>query len=670
MTTYLHVIRLERVLVDGEIEEISFTKGVNVISGPSNSGKTTWLRILDYILGKDEKITDVFHDDVLARKYHRYIGYFDINGQNIVIHRTPFSQGSTTKVFINDIEYTTEDFSIEILRLLNIPSDVKFPKGNPYTSAWVDISFRILYRHIYRREDHWGDIADRQPINEQYAAQYQLFGIADKIYSVDFNQQIKSEKQLALLEIRKEQFTIALDKLVEEMSPKNEEDRIFAANENEIQILINKLENEIKNVEKQRNNIVEDKLVELSTKNDSLSRDLAERRASLLIEQERVIDMRGSNVKTLKYYSNLLQQIEEELTRLKRTKKTGIISDLRVTHCPACDQEIKRLPTNDDLCFVCSQKTDNIEKPYEERVDFEIAQLNSEKEELIEITSKLNKDLIAIGNRLERNREEVAYLERNIAPIKTSLYALTNEQVSALDVKRGRLEEQIQNLKRLIHNIDYKHKLNQEIFAIEKEIVKTSRAVESQTHEIDFNTIAEDLGDSMQVYVDRISMLRPDIWVDKGKISVTITDSRIAFYVNNKSWNALSKLDKDIFLLAYHYGMLCLTSRRHYRYPGLVIIDLHADLGESVASSYNYLVAPFEQLCTGLKEQKPLQVIITGRRFDGLKNVNHITLDTTWKVTTHHIQPDIPTFLLSTGIGLPEPQQRNTDERSDANQAP
>jgi hypothetical protein len=61
----LSIHRLERQLWTGNIETLTFQAGVNLVTGPPNTGKTNWLRMLDYIFGETSPFEAAFEDELL-----------------------------------------------------------------------------------------------------------------------------------------------------------------------------------------------------------------------------------------------------------------------------------------------------------------------------------------------------------------------------------------------------------------------------------------------------------------------------------------------------------------------------------------------------------------------------------------------------------------------------
>jgi hypothetical protein len=639
MAKYIHIKSIKRIDKQGTVEEITFTEGVNIVTGKPNAGKTTWLRQIDFILGKNINIAELFPDEELSAKYVELRGLFDINGSEVEIVRKPLSLGEMTKVSVNGESINISDFSQNILKKIGIPPDVKFPKGNPYTTQWVELGFRSLLRHMYRREELWGDIADKQPPNEQYAAQYQFFNIATTIYSKEYDQKVVDEKALAVLEAQKKQYNDILNRIAQEMAPKGEE-VLHYATEEDINSRIVELEQSLLNIQHKKTDLIEARLN--TQREEAIDENHVERETTLLSDHVEIvaqIEQHENNLHALKKqrqkYSVLEQSFGDEVMKLKRSKTSNIIADLKISHCPACDQTLasKNQSPDDNSCFLCHQEITPVEAAnINDRIEFEINQMSSEKSELKEMMEGIDKEIARIEDLIKQLGDRLYYIQREIKPIKDKLYALSIPELTTFDVQTGRIEEQIINYQRLLKNVKYKQDLNQQIKILNKKIEKELETQELGKKSIDFSSIANDMEKSMQYYVDHIVKSNPtkETWSKRGKIGVGINDTRVSFYVNNKSWDSLGGQDKDIFLLAYHFGLLGLTARKSYQFPGLIIIDLPPQLGEIKESSYNYLVHPFLKVCKAYKGKRPLQVVFAGRSFDGIKDVNTINLENSW----------------------------------------
>ena len=64
----LTISRLARHPRFSSSDELVFEKGVNLLLGDKDAGKTKWLQMLDFLLGDTSKPQDAFGDE-LAQKY-------------------------------------------------------------------------------------------------------------------------------------------------------------------------------------------------------------------------------------------------------------------------------------------------------------------------------------------------------------------------------------------------------------------------------------------------------------------------------------------------------------------------------------------------------------------------------------------------------------------------
>ena len=86
------------------------------------------------------------------------------------------------------------------------------------------------------------------------------------------------------------------------------------------------------------------------------------------------------------------------------------------------------------------------------------------------------------------------------------------------------------------------------------------------------------------------------------------------------------------FLLAYHYGLMSLTSVPECRYPGFVMLDFPAEMidGSSVADKENFVLEPFIRLLNQ-DGMEGMQLIAAGSAFEGIEEVNRIELREIWR---------------------------------------
>ena len=211
ITKNLMIKQLSRMPKTGDFDELNFRRGVNVLVGESSTGKTQWLKMLNFLMGdRDSNVSNAFESD-LVEKYDSVKGVFILGDQEITLERNWKQSGNKGKIYIDGRAIRAEDFSMEFLSSLNIPT-LYYPQGNPLSSRkWPELSWRSLLRHVYRKQSSWGDLADKQVPVEQHACILLFLGIAEYLFSPEYKQLVDKQKEIYTKEVRKEEFVNTLN---------------------------------------------------------------------------------------------------------------------------------------------------------------------------------------------------------------------------------------------------------------------------------------------------------------------------------------------------------------------------------------------------------------------------------------------------------------------------
>lgn len=203
------VTELVRTPEAGPEDRLELKEGVNVVVGPPNTGKTKWLQMLDFVLGNDGVAEEVFGEDI-AEKYETITARFVVAGEELEVQRRWKEPGAKGKVFLNSEMIALKDFLHDLLARLGIPV-LHYPQGNPLGQrTWLELGWRSLYRHMYRRQTMWGDIADKQPESEQHASILQFVGLAEKLFSGEYGRLVEKQKKIVELQGSKDQYMAVL----------------------------------------------------------------------------------------------------------------------------------------------------------------------------------------------------------------------------------------------------------------------------------------------------------------------------------------------------------------------------------------------------------------------------------------------------------------------------
>ncbi len=220
-TKCLKIASASRQRKDGGTESLAFADGVNLIVGEPNTGKTRWLELIDFVMGDDGTAEDKL-GEALFTKYTSASIHLVIGTERLNVQRRWQEPGVKTKIFVDDKACDIGEFRQLMLERLGIPA-VHYPQGNPYGSrTWSELGFRSLFRHLYRRQRFWGDVADLQPTSEQHACILQFVGIAEKIYSQEYGDLVKAQKRIADLEARRDSFQSTLNEITREIVSEKE----------------------------------------------------------------------------------------------------------------------------------------------------------------------------------------------------------------------------------------------------------------------------------------------------------------------------------------------------------------------------------------------------------------------------------------------------------------
>ncbi len=633
----IRILRIERQKTAGHAEALLFDQGVNVLVGRPNTGKTRWLQTLDYLLGDSgANPFEANEDEHLAILYSSASADLHIADETLHVERKWNETGAKSKVFVNGVPMGAQEFQRLLLEKLGIPL-LHFPKGNPYSGqTWPELSFRMLLRHIYRRQRFWADIADLQPEGEQHACLLQFLGLAQNVFSDEYGELIQLRGEANKLKARREQYESTLHQLAGDVLV--DPDLKGAVTLPRVQEAEKRLEEQSLRLLEKRTEILEGvRTNKLPPAGRGRSAELGEKRASLIVSiadlRRKVAEVSERTAEIRTYKETLLGEID----RLNRVTDAGeLLADLRVTHCPACDQTVSDKGRDSHSCFLCHQELPNgpaLNELGAARLKFESDRLNGEMEEADQLLDLLSRDFNRFSKQIVDSNETLVMIENELAPLRAAVSSLVSEEISAIDMELGELNERQRQLGRLKGAVELGLQLGAQIHDIEKQIRPLEEKVTEMIRATDFDEAERLLADGMNNYLTAINRLKPGIW-PHSDVSVGITSNSFRFKVGSRKWQAaLGGTDSLYFLMAYHYGLLTLSAQKGCHYPGLSILDMPAEFaGELIEDKENFIVQPFIELLQQ-EEYEQAQMIITGASFAGLdgatrRQLTHIHVST------------------------------------------
>lgn len=620
--TFLSILSLNRRFAAGGNERLLFKEGVNLLVGSPNTGKTKWLQTLDYLLG--DPGPDPFEgdeDEGLALKYDAASAQIRIGEQTFWISRRWKEPGGKGKIYVDQEPMLAREFQHWLLDKLGIPL-LNFPKGNPMSGqTWPELSFRMLLRHIYRRQGFWTDLADRQPEAEQLACVLQFSGLAEHVFSPDYGTLVEYKLQVEKLKIRRENYTAMLNQLSREL---------LADGDIQLDVSVVTIASAKTRLEEHRTRLLQERDVLLSTTADTVlppgqrSRvaELGALRAATSVGIEEISRRQKEAAERLGEIERYRRDLAEEIERMDRAADAGaVLADLRITHCPACDQTVRPTIGNSHDCFLCHQHL-----PADPMIEgMGTARLRFERDRLVGELAEADELLAMIGREAEKlaadgaaAEAELRAIDRELAPARSAVAALAQDNVSAIDLMLGQIDERDRQLDRVGEALGVGLEITREIAQLEKLIAPLEVSVAASTRAIDFDVAAEQLELGMNAYLEALNQIQPQTW-RHNPVRVELSGRAFRVLVGRRLWSkALGGTDSLYFLMAYHYGLLTLSTVQGCHYPGLVIIDVPGDfLGEKIGDKENFIVQPFIGLL-GHEDYARAQVIMTGASFEGL----------------------------------------------------
>lgn len=626
-TRILRIKNVARYPMDGDHDRLEFEEGVNVIVGEMNTGKTKWLQMIDFALGDQYGPEEAFAQE-LADKYERVTLALDVGGEEIVVERRWKEIGAKTKIFVNEEGMTPKQFSEFILEKLNIPL-INVPSGNPYADrTWPELSWRELYRHMYKQENLWSDLVQKQVEVVRSACILQFLDVARNLYSEAYGLYVAKQKEKAKLEAQKDVFVGVMQDLA--MDLVRQPEMTVSITPDSINASRKRLDDRLAEIQKQREELLRtlDRNTSKDSKDYSTTKDHLEVLYGKLghLEGERNQNARRRN--ELVEYSKTL---ETELAKFARAKTSvSVFADLKVTHCPACDQLVPTPSLSSNLCHVCGQphvSTTNDETEGKHRIEFEEQQVSEELDELKKLIAELEQEAKMLDAQITDMRHTIRGEQRAIHDAQAFAIRAIPPELSLLDQEAGQISAEQAQLDRVSRSLGNREQMSSKITALDKEIAALDSEIKSITPSINYSDLGDLLADRMNDYLNSLNADRLSKW-KTGRVSVKLRKDDLEIMLDGQRWTAKAGgTAQYIVQLAYHYALFSLTKDHSYNYPGFLIIDFppHFAKAANLRDSETYLLEPFVKLCS-LPDMKGAQVIIAGRAFDNLANANFIHL--------------------------------------------
>ncbi len=431
-------LRLNKLLLIGDDKhyEVKFKNGLNFITGPISTGKSTILELIDYCLGK--KRHKNYEEVRLKCKYVALDLY--LNNQRFLIERPLFSFDLPVKIYNWNEESNSfeDDFDFFIVtmpkeenslaRFLQDKLEIPEMKLSGQT-----FSFRDLFKYSYVSQTNIDseNILDEKNYVKAFKRKPTLEIILNSLNQLlnELKNDKKEQSQLINELLDRKEAIVKFLRDVELFSTKSQNEDRKAA------LIIKRTEHlseliEVKNNGKLKNDntkSLEFQLFKLRDRIESLS------------EEENEIR------KYITKLNLLLNQYSNEIIKLDYLiLSNGKLQSIEFSSCPSCSSEIDKKAHNN--CDLCGNILTEYNEEEEKAIKLERKRLNMRLNSLKDFIEEQNELLYDKSKLKEKRKREIYEIEDKINTIQKQYISPFIEKIELLNRSIGELDKKIENL--------------------------------------------------------------------------------------------------------------------------------------------------------------------------------------------------------------------------------
>ena len=582
--------------------EVHFHKGLNYISGPTSTGKTAILELIDYAFGKKnhksyieigESCTDVELEFYISENLYKIKRPLSAFKEPVLLQtydsvKEKFTQARTLEIDIPSNEKSLSYFLLSKLNLTNL-----IIRGD-------DFSFRDLFKFSYLKQTN---IDNENILNEQNWAlngkEKATFEIILDIYDSllgDLQQSLKIEKEnLKVKEIRYE----AVREFLKTAEVENYETvQVKSVDiDSKLEDINSKIENYKSDILKTEvGNDVNELVVLISDQKEKLSN-----LRNKFSDQEQYIQK--LQLLENQYFADI-EKISEQIAGIKAINKYEYL------YCPNCLRPISL--HEESSCLLCHQNMDDI-----------VIEINDLKKERKKLTKKKNELHTYIDSEKEKNIRvglEINKLQDNINSDEEKLDNLTRQyinplatEISLLSIKSGQLYEEKKSLNESLKFIE--ELTNLEMLLSEKriEVEGIEEQIERQKHKAAKEGKLKQLSEIFSTIL--LSFDFPNLY------EAYIDTKSYLPHVRGRKYSDLGSLGAvTLITMAYYLSIMICSEVKTGNHLGLLMIDTpRKNLGASSTSTefrdekiYESIINYFLQLGKECKNDFQLIIVNNG----------------------------------------------------------
>lgn len=392
---------LKRLLLTGQKVEpaiVEFKKGLNVISGPSNTGKTFIFECIDFMMGAksiDRRISESREYDKIFLEIKTNDKYFtlerSINGGDFILHNSRFDSLKTSlseelsSIHSKENESTISAFFLKLNNIWNKEIRTN-SKGKKRTMSYRDICHLLLISETEIIKNESPILSSIGPTNKTVETNIVKFIVTGN----DDNIIISSPTENAVFS-KKGKIEL-LTQIITNISEKNPKLSDYIDLESQIE----KIDIKINAIKENHSTLIYE-FNEIDIKRKLIA-------SELLSDENKINSLNEVLIRSVLLKDNY----NVDIKRLNSTMEAGVLlSDNKSTKqfCPYCNNEIKKVLDSDEIMNTvnaCEREIEKINRLLKE-LDKSVELLSIEKKELETNIESKKQSLIDIKNNLEEN---------------------------------------------------------------------------------------------------------------------------------------------------------------------------------------------------------------------------------------------------------------------------
>lgn len=546
--------------------EIKFKKGLNFISGPTSTGKTTILELIDYALGAKKhksyieigkKCTDIELEIIIEETLYKIKRrLFDFNLPVLV----SIFDDENKKFFeynVFDIENSDNEKSLSTFLLLKLGlNGVKVSNQN--------LSFRDLFKYSYLKQieiDNEDILASETNwiLNNKRKATFEII--------FNFYNQLLGELK-ASLKINQEEFNsekIRYEGISDFLKTSKIENYESVKNkQNSINEQINELKQHLEKITQQSNvEIVNPQVKILNKSVRDRKQELEGLYEELNNQEQYIVKLRLLS----NQYENDIEKLDASIMGIKEINKYEFLL------CPNCLKPLEKHHGISD-CLLCK---DNLDEIIENTV-----LLKADKSNIAKKKNELEKHIIQEISRKETIQLEISSLANEISYDDRTLEELTEkyinpfiEEISFINMSLGKYYTELDDLDDSLRFIKELNRLSILLLDKEKEVNYLKEQIKDKNNLSDKSTAIHELTTRFENILKEFKFPK----LEKAYIN----SSDYLPYVRERKYNDLGSLGAvTLITMAYYLSILVESTKKQYNHLNFLMIDTpRKNLGSS-----------------------------------------------------------------------------------------